>query len=125
MLPKIIIRARRIRLFFFAVMLSYVPPFLFLLLTGQGIYQHGYHILLVLLASGVATGAGVKSPRLGFFLVASMSLNVAILLLDAAGVRLPANISMGALVLLALSVLMYYLAWGMVLYLRWRIKQKK
>lgn len=106
-------------------MLSYVPPFLFFLLTGQGIYQHGYHILLVLLASGVATGAGVRSPRLAFFLVASMALNLIILLLDAFGVRLPMNISMGALVLLALSVIFYYVSWGMVLYLRWKMKNRK
>ncbi|CUS47608.1 MAG: putative membrane protein [Idiomarinaceae bacterium HL-53] len=125
MLPRSIIRAKRLRLFFSLVMLSYIPPFIWMFLTGQGIYQHGYHLLLVLLASGVATGAGVRSGRLALFLTASMALNLVILVLDAIGVRLPMSVSLGALSLLALCVLLYYFSWGMVLYLRYRFKNKK
>lgn len=116
------LKSRRLRLFYVLVMLSYVPPFLWYLVSGQGIYQHGYHLLLVLLASGVATGAGVRSERLRFFLFASMGLNVLILLLDAIGVRLQMAISMGALVLLAISVIVYYVLWGIALLLRHRRK---
>lgn len=108
--------------FYLLVMLSYVPPFLWHLLTGQGVYQHGYHVLLVLLASGPATGATLRWPLLATFLLASMALNLLILLLDAFGLRLLASISLAALSLLALSVLAYYLLWAIVLYLRWRRK---
>ncbi|MBA3988175.1 MAG: hypothetical protein C0463_03475 [Idiomarina sp.] len=108
---------------FLLAMLSYVPPFLWFLVTGQGIYQHGYHVLLVLLASGPATGASVRSARLATFLIASLCLNFFILLLDAFGLRLNMAISFGALVLLALSVMAYYALWGIVLYLRWKHKR--
>lgn len=108
---------------FLLAMLSYVPPFLWYLVTGQGIYQHGYHVLLVLLSSGPASGATVRSAFLATFLLASVGLNFSILILDTLGLRLPMSVSLGALVLLALSVLCYYLIWAFVLYLRWRSKR--
>ncbi|WP_126788704.1 hypothetical protein [Aliidiomarina sedimenti] len=119
---RLISSSRLVKPVYLLVMLSYVPPFLWYLLSGQGFYQHGYHVLLVLLASGPATGATLRWPLLATFLIASMLLNVLILLLDTAGLRLNASISLAALVLLALSVLWYYVVWGLVLYLRWRKK---
>ena len=104
-------------------MLSYVPPFIWFLLSGQGIYQHGYHVLLVLLASGPATGATLRWPPLATFLIASLLLNFLILILDWFGLRLDMAISQGALVMLALSVLCYYLLWAAVLYVRWKKKR--
>ncbi len=117
---SLLLPGRRLRTFYILVMLSYVPPFLWQLLTGAGIYQHGYHILLVLLASGVATGAAVRSPRLTFFLFASMLLNVTILMLDTLGVRLPMGVSLAALTLLVLCLVSYYVIWALVLIARYR-----
>lgn len=114
---------RLVKPIFLLAMLTYVPPFIWYLITGQGIYQHGYHVLLVLLSSGPATGATVRSALLATFLLASIGLNFAILLLDTLGLRLPMSVSLGALVTLALSVLCYYLLWAVVLYLRWRAKR--
>lgn len=112
--------AQKLRAFYVVVMLSYLPPFLWQLLASQTVYQHGYHILLVLLASGVATGVGVRSPRLLLFLFASMALNVALLLLDALGLRFGPHVSLGALMLLVLSIAIYYASWATALYQRWR-----
>lgn len=109
---------------FLLVMLTYVPPFLWYLLTGQGIYQHGYHLLLVLLASGPATGATIRSTKLATFLLASLLSNVLILLLDVVGIRLNMGVSLGALVLLAITVGAYYAIWATVLVLRWRSRRK-
>ena len=109
---------------FLLVMLTYVPPFLWYLLTGQGIYQHGYHLLLVLLASGPATGATIRSAKLATFLLASLLSNVLILLLDMVGIRLNMGVSLGALVLLAITVGAYYVIWATVLVLRWRKRRK-
>ncbi len=114
---------QRLRAFYILVMLSYLPPFLWQLVSGNGIYQHGYHILLVLLASGVATGAAVRSPRLSFFLFASMLLNVIILLLDAVGVRFYMGVSLAALTLLVLCLIFYYGAWAVILVQRQRTKK--
>ncbi|HLV48062.1 MAG TPA: hypothetical protein VKY35_03265 [Aliidiomarina sp.] len=111
---------RRLRTFYILVMLSYMPPFLWHLFTGQGIYQHGYHILLVLLASGVATGTTVRSPRLTFFLFASMLLNMVILILDTCGVRFAMGVSLAALTLLVLCLAFYYLVWALALIARFR-----
>lgn len=116
--------ARYVKPIFLLAMLSYLPPFIWFLLTGQGIYQHGYHVLLVLLSSGPATGATLRSPKLATFLIASLLLNFSILLLDAIGLRLNMGISLAALVMLALSVGAYYALWGVVLYLRWKLKNK-
>jgi hypothetical protein len=113
---------RSVRPLYLLAMVSYVPPFLWFLLSGQGIYQHGYHVLLVLLASGVATGVQVRLPLLATFLIASLVLNFAILLLDLVGVRLNMAISLAALALLALSVLWYYAIWALLLWARWRSK---
>lgn len=109
---------------FLLAMLSYLPPFLWYLLSGQGIYQHGYHLLLVLLASGPATGATIRSTKLATFLLASLLCNFLILLLDAVGLRLNMGISLGALVMLAMTVGAYYAIWVTVLVLRWRAKRK-
>ena len=109
---------------FLLVMLTYVPPFLWYLLTGQGIYQHGYHLLLVLLASGPATGATIRSTKLATFLLASLLSNVLILLLDVVGIRLNMGVSLGALVLLAITVGAYYAIWATVLVLGWRSRRK-
>lgn len=116
--------SQRLRIFFLLVLLSYVPPFLWQLIVHQHIYQHGYHLLLVLLSSGVATGAAVRSPRLRFFLAASMALNVVILLLDTLGLRFGMHVSLGALTLLVLSILVYYSAWGLTLYRRFLNRHK-
>lgn len=116
---------RLIKPLYLVAMISYVPPFLWFLLSGQGIYQHGYHMLLVLLASGVATGIQVRLPLLATFLLASLLLNFSILLLDMVGVRLSMAISLGALVLLALSVLWYYAVWALILWARWRNKTRR
>ena len=105
-------------------MLSYVPPFLWYLLSGQGIYQHGYHLLLVLLASGPATGATIRSIKLATFLLASLLSNFLILVLDFSGIRLNMGVSLGALVLLAVTVGAYYAIWGTALVLRWRNRRK-
>lgn len=113
---------QRLRTFYILVMLSYLLPFLWMLLTGQGVYQHAYHILLVLLASGVATGTHKASPRLSLFLAASMLLCLAILVLDALGVRFVIGVSLAALALLVLSLLGYYSSWALVLIKRWRGK---
>lgn len=107
---------------FLLAMLTYLPPLLWHFVTGQGLYQHGYHLLLVLLASGPATGATVRWPLLATFLLASLLLNFVILALDWFGLRLSMSVSLAALVLLALSVLWYYAIWAFVLYLRWRNK---
>lgn len=109
---------------FLLALLTYLPPFLWFMLSGQGFYQHGYHMLLVLLASGPATGATLNSPKLATFLLASLLLNFIILLLDTLGWRVNAGISLGSLVLFALSVAAYYVTWGTVLVLRWRAKRK-
>lgn len=116
---------RLVKPLYLLVMISYVPPFVWFLITGQGIYQHGYHVLLVLLASGVATGATVRWPLLATFLIASMLLNLLILLLDALGLRLDMGISLGALLLLALSVIWYYAIWALIMWGRWRAKKRK
>ncbi|RUO42706.1 hypothetical protein CWE15_04640 [Aliidiomarina taiwanensis] len=113
---------QRLRTFYILVMLSYLPPFVWKLVTGQGVYQHAYHILLVLLASGVATGTHKASPRLSLFLAASMALCVGILILDALGVRFVMGVSLAALALLVLSLLGYYGAWALALIKRWRRK---
>lgn len=115
---------RLVKPLYLLAMFSYVPPFFWLLLTGQGVYQHGYHVLLVLLASGVATGIQVRIPLLATFLLASLLLNFTILLLDLLGVRLNMGVSLAALALLALSVLWYYAVWGLLLWARWRNKNK-
>lgn len=107
---------------FLLAMLTYLPPLLWHFATGQGLYQHGYHLLVVLLASGPATGATVRWPLLATFLLASLLLNFLILALDSFGLRLSMSVSLAALVLLALSVLWYYAIWAFVLYLRWRNK---
>ncbi|RUO26799.1 hypothetical protein CWE09_08935 [Aliidiomarina minuta] len=120
-----ILLPRLVKPLYLLVMLSYVPPFVWFLVTGQGIYQHGYHLLLVLLASGVATGAAVRWPLLATFLLASMLLNLLILLLDAFGLRLDMGISLGALLLLALSVIWYYAVWVLIMWSRWRAKKGK
>ena len=109
---------------FLLVMLSYVPPFLWYLLSGQDIYQHGYHLLLVLLASGPATGATIRSIKLATFLLASLLSNFLILVLDFSGIRLNMGVSLGALVLLAVTVGAYYAIWGTALVLRWRNRRK-
>lgn len=109
---------------FLLALLTYLPPFLWYLLSGQGFYQHGYHMLLVLLASGPATGVTMRSTPLATFLLASLLLNFIILALDGLGVRLDISISLGALVLFALSVGAYYVTWGAILVLRWRSKRK-
>lgn len=114
--------SRYLRTFYLLVMISYVPPFLWYLLTGQGVYQHGYHILLVLLASGVATGAEVRSTRLAFFLFASMGLNLIIFFFDSIGLRFPMAISLAALALLVLCLMVYYGLWGWLLVTRFRNK---
>lgn len=114
---------QRLRAFYILVMLSYLPPFFWQLVSGNGIYQHGYHILLVLLASGVATGAAVRSPRLSLFLFASMLLNVIILLLDAVGIRLSMGASLAALTLLVLCLMFYYGVWAVALVNRLRAKK--
>lgn len=114
---------RYVKPIFLVAMVSYVPPFLWFLLSGQGIYQHGYHVLLVLLASGPATGATLRWPLLATFLIASLLLNFLILTLDWFGLRLDMAISQGALVMLALSVMSYYLLWAAVLYARWKKKR--
>ena len=106
------------------VMLSYVPPFFWYLLTGQGLYQHGYHLLLVLLTSGPATGATIRSTKLATFILASILCNVLIFSLDMIGIRLNAGVSLGALVLLALTVGAYYAIWATVLVSRWRNRRK-
>ncbi len=107
---------------FLLAMLTYLPPLIWHFATGQGLYQHGYHLLLVLLASGPATGATVRWPLLATFLLASLLLNFVILVLDWFGLRLSMSVSLAALVLLALSVFWYYAIWAFVLYVRWRNK---
>ncbi|HLV48663.1 MAG TPA: hypothetical protein VKY35_06320 [Aliidiomarina sp.] len=119
---SLLLPGNRLRTFYILVMFSYLPPFLWQLISGNGIYQHGYHILLVLLASGVATGAAVVSPRLSFFLFASMLLNVIILALDAVGVRLAMGISLAGLTLLVLCLIFYYGVWALIIVRRWRKK---
>lgn len=102
----------KLRYFFIAVMLSYVPPALFFWMTDRGTYQHSYHILLVLLASGVATGRDVTSPRLRLFLSLSMSLNLVILVSLFFQFVFPSFVLLGAVTLLAGCALIYYLQWG-------------
>ncbi|MCC5879514.1 MAG: hypothetical protein JJU03_06450 [Idiomarina sp.] len=114
---------RLVKPVFLLAMLSYVPPVIWFLITGQGIYQHGYHVLLVLLASGPATGATLRWPLLATFLLASLLLNFMILGMDLFGLRLNMAISQAALVLLAISVLWYYALWATVLYVRWKRKR--
>ncbi|MGX5915436.1 hypothetical protein ACR0ST_11955 [Aliidiomarina sp. Khilg15.8] len=119
------ILTRLVKPLYLLAMFSYVPPFFWLLLSGQGIYQHGYHVLLVLLASGVATGIQVRIPLLATFLIASLLFNFTILLLDLMGLRMNMAISLAALALLALSVLWYYAVWGLLLWARWRDKTRR
>lgn len=107
------------RTLYLAVVLSYLPPVLWYALTGQGMYQDVFHLLIVLLASGVATGKEVTSTRLHVFLKASMFLNLLLL----AGVVLGWVHSVlwvfTALLLLMLSVVYYYVWWA---YSYWRSK---
>lgn len=108
---------------FLLVMLSYVPPMIWFLLSGQGIYQHGYHVLLVLLASGPATGAVLHQPLLATFLLASLLLNVLLLVLHGVGLELGIAASLAALILLVFSVSSYYALWARLLYLGWKRKR--
>lgn len=114
---------RYVKPVFLLVMLSYVPPMLWFVLSGQGIYQHGYHVLLVLLASGPATGAVLQQPLLATFLLASLLLNIVLLVLQGTGLQPGVAVSLAALVLLALSVSSYYALWARRLYVDWQRKR--